>query len=99
MREPKGVRHINGGVRNVNGGVQLLYEFENGYGASVIKLPFSYGGSRGLWELAITHGDTLCYDTPITNNTIGYLTEEGVDELLDKIEALPVKMELLTDGN
>ena len=32
---------------------QKIYKFPNGYGASVIKGPYSYGGPDGLWELAV----------------------------------------------
>ncbi len=31
----------------------------------------------------------LVYDTEITNDVIGYLSENGVDNLLTQIEALP----------
>ena len=41
--------------------------FENGYGASVVRHEYSYGGKSGLYELAVldSSGD-LTYDTPIT---------------------------------
>ena len=72
---------------------QWLYRFENGYGASVIRGPYSYGGDRGLFELAVVtfDGDAykLCYDTPITDDVEGYLTESGVQMLLEQIRALP----------
>ena len=34
-------------------GLQHIYKFPNGYGASVIKTDYSYGGKNGLWELAV----------------------------------------------
>ena len=73
-------------------GVQKLYRFANDYGASVIRSRYSYGGGKGLWELAVTHYEgttrSLCYMTPITSDVIGYLTEEAVDILLQQIENL-----------
>lgn len=79
--------------RELNGGEQIVHRFENGLGASVIRHGFSYGASQGLWELAVitfTGEDTyeLNYETPITNDVIGYLDDEDVQELLDRIEAL-----------
>jgi hypothetical protein len=34
-------------------------------------------------------GYELCYDTPITNDVIGWLTWEEVQALLARIDALP----------
>ena len=71
-------------------GSQRIYRFSNGYGASVVRHEHSYGGGQGLFELAVLDSnDELCYDTPITNDVIGWLTHEQVDELLDKISKLP----------
>ena len=54
-------------------GVGYTYQFENGYGASVVKHDSSYGGKQGLYEIAVldSTGD-LCYSTPITDDVIGY---------------------------
>lgn len=69
------------------------YYFTNGYGASVVKGPGTYGEAEGLWELAVLkrgkEGWLICYDTPITDDVIGYLTEAAVDALLQKIAKLP----------
>lgn len=73
-----------------------LFAFDNGYGASVVKRPGGYGFGRDLWELAVVRiarnsgGITykLCYSTPITNDVIGYLTDEGVTKTLRKIKEL-----------
>lgn len=74
-------------------GVQAKTFFENGYGASVIRTSFSYGGNEGLYELAVLKGtaksSTLCYATPVTENAEGYLKEADVTRLLGEISALP----------
>jgi len=75
-------------VNSHNGGVQKVYEFDNGYGASVIRHQGSYGFSKGLWELAVLHYGDLCYHTHITDDVIGYLTETEVDKYLKQIEEL-----------
>jgi len=63
--------------------------FENGYGASVIRTEHSYGGSRGLYELAVLDNDgKLTYDTPITDNVLGYLKPEEVTNYLIQIQDL-----------
>lgn len=72
-----------------NGGVCLTYKFKNGYGASVIKHKGSYGNKQGLWELAVTGADgDITYHTPITQDVIGYLTEEKVETILEEIQEL-----------
>ena len=53
-------------------GVQVVHEFPNGYGASVIRHDFSYGGKDGLWEMAVLKEGDLCYNTHITNDVIGH---------------------------
>lgn len=77
------------------GDIVCIFHFENGYGANIVKGPHTYGGSQGLWELAVTKkkrgGWDLCYDTPITNDVIGWLDEPGVATVLKDIEALPKK--------
>ena len=74
---------------NVNGGIQKIYKFPNGYGASVIKGPYTYGGKKGLWELAVLKGEELCYDTDITSDVIGHLNDPEMDAVLRQIERLP----------
>jgi len=77
-------------------GTQKLWAFKNGYGASVIKFSGmfglgsgSYGSEKGLWELAIKHPEQLCYATPITDDVMGHLSPEKVEEILEKISQLP----------
>ena len=71
------------------GGVQARIEFDNGYGASVVKSLYTYGGDKGLYELAVLDSDgNLTYDTPITNDVIGYLRPEDVTDVMEKIQQL-----------
>jgi len=72
-----------------NDGIQYLAFYPNGYGASVVKHEHSYGGDVGLYELAVLGKDgRITYDTPITNDVLGYLTEDSVDEILEQIRNL-----------
>jgi len=72
----------------VNGGVQHKYSFPNGYGASVVKHDFSYGGKQGLWELAVLEGEELCYTSGITDDVIGHLSWVNVEKILGEIKSL-----------
>lgn len=71
------------------GGIMSRIYFDNGYGASIIRSQFSYGGKIGLYELAVLDEDgDVCYTTPITDNVIGYLREEDVSEVMIRIQQL-----------
>lgn len=71
--------------------VQHIYTFANGYSASVIQGPYSYGGPAGLWEIAVLRDGRLDYSTPITDDVLGRLTDSEVGEVLAAIAALPVQ--------
>ena len=71
-----------------NGGVQRLFEFDNGYGASVIRHRGSYGFAQGKWELAVLQDNDITYNTPITDDVIGHLTWSEVQSYLQQIKEL-----------
>lgn len=80
------------GCRELEGD-NYKYVFPNGYGASVIRHYGSYGFEDGLFELAVLvkvteDKYTLCYTTPITDNVIGWLSDENVCEKLEAIKNL-----------
>jgi hypothetical protein len=74
----------------INGGSQVIYKFPNGRGASVVNHMDSYGGDRGLQELAVLDAEgELDYTTPVTDDVVGWLSEPAVLEYLIKIRDLP----------
>lgn len=74
----------------VKGTEQYIFSFSNGYGASVVRGPHTYGGNKGLWEVAVLDDDgRITYSTPITNDVIGYLADDEVSSVLDSIADLP----------
>lgn len=52
---------------------------------SVIRSSMTYGGDEGLFELAMLRDDKCCYDTPITDDVLGWLEVEDVLEVLEKV--------------
>ena len=95
--------------KSLDDGHQVVFKFDNGYGASVIRTRFSYGGSDGLFELAILKfldGDnyTLGYDTDIqteddNGDLYGHLEVEEVLSLLARIRELKVTQIAHEGGN
>lgn len=83
---------LNFQPHSIGTGVQAIQFFDNGYGVSVVKIPGSYGYEDGLYELAVIHGDEenyeICYDTPISDDVLGYQTPEQIEQLLEKVESL-----------
>ena len=73
-------------------GVQAIHKCPNEYTLSIIqlfytdmngeKLPVSYGAADGLYEAAVTQNGKIC------GEVYGYLDEQGVEDLIVKIEAL-----------
>ena len=71
-------------------GIQCRIQFENGFGASVIRHEHTYGGKDGLYELAVLDSDgEIHYDNVVANGDVrGYLNEDGVTTLLAEIQNL-----------
>ena len=70
-------------------GKKARMHFDNGYGVSVVSHSYSYGGRDGLFEIAVLDKDgELTYDTPVTNDVIGYLTEEEVSGVMKEVQSL-----------
>lgn len=76
---------------------QYQFRFDNNYGASVVKGFGTYGYSDDLWELAVLYWHLnddgswdydLTYDTVITDDVIGHLTDQDVRQYLQQIKDL-----------
>ncbi len=74
---------------------QLVIAFPNGYGASIVRGPYTYGGSEGLFEVGVLrmvdHVSRweLTYDTPVTDDVEGWLSPAAVVEMVEKVRVLP----------
>ena len=69
-------------------GIQATIEFENGWGASVIRYEHSYGGKSGFYELAVLKDGYVNSKNDITDDVIGWLNESGVTKVLKQIQEL-----------
>lgn len=75
-----------------HGGTVTQYMFENGYGISIAEHDYAYGGR----EIAVLHGGettddpatTLCYQTEITDDVIGWLSPCDVEKYANQISEL-----------
>ncbi len=84
----------------VGDGVQRIYQYENGFGASVIRFRGSYTSNNEEWELAVIKSIDdkdwgkdndnweLTYETNITEDVIGHLIEDKVEKILKRIKEL-----------
>ena len=82
-------------------GTQKIYRFNNEYGASVVQFKTmfgttgSYTDNNNEWELAVikfkgkeNDNFELDYKTGVTEDVIGHLSEQEVENTLTKIKSL-----------
>jgi len=84
-------------------GIQAIVFFDNKYGASIVQGYETLGSEEGKYELAVLYdydgdeGIRIVYDTDITDNVLGWLSEHDVTYTLAKIEALPPRIQEKTN--
>lgn len=78
----------------IGNGVQAVKNFENEYGVSVVNHSFSYGNKQGLYEVAVMYKGNITYNTSITNDVLGWQSEEDVNEVMQRVSLLPKKLKL-----
>ena len=73
-------------------GDQYIKRFDNGYSTSVIRHATSYGGMKGLWEMALYYKDKQVYVEEIQgeweDTVIGWLNEDDVLDIFEKVKEL-----------
>ena len=82
-----------------HGPMRARVAFPNGYVASVIRGPQTFGGEEGLYEMAVMYDGRLDYSTPLTSDVLGGLSEEEVTKYLAQIADLPSKFNLAPKFN
>ena len=72
-------------------GIQSLIKFGDEYELSIVKSDFSYGGSQGLYEIAVFKGNGQVNMPGITedNDTVkGFLSENEVVGVIKKMHLI-----------
>jgi len=72
----------------IGNGLQATMNFDNDYGVSVVKFNGSYRFNKDLWEVAILYKDALTYNTDITDDVLGYQTDQDVTDVMKKVQDL-----------
>jgi hypothetical protein len=68
--------------------------FDNNWGVSILMGPFTKGGLVGKYELTILQWipeknfSVASYNNPISNDSIGHLSQEEIDALMKQIQEL-----------
>jgi hypothetical protein len=70
-------------IPSKDGGIHATMDFENGFGVSVVQSPYTYGGDKGLYELAVIKDGDIHYDNPVAKgDVVGYLRPEDVTDAM-----------------
>ena len=69
-------------------GTQATMAFDNGFGVSVITGKYAHSSGGSPYELAVLHNGELTYDTPITDDVLGWLTEADVTRAMLDVQEL-----------
>ncbi len=68
--------------------------FDNNWGVSILMGPFTKGGLVGKYELTILNWipeknfSVASYNNPISNDSIGHLSQEEINVLMKQIQEL-----------
>lgn len=73
-------------------GERATFTFDNGYSVSVVSGDIFYTAPGQPYEMAVLHNGALVYDTPVTDDVLGYLTADDVTRHMAEVAALPARV-------
>lgn len=62
--------------------------FNNDYGVSVVFGKCFYSNGIDTYEVAVLYKDKISYNSGITDNVLGYLSEDKVSEIMIKVQSI-----------
>jgi hypothetical protein len=72
-----------------------VVQFTNGWGASIVTGEWSYSAPGKPWEIAVIDADgEIRYDSGLTFDVFGFLTDDEATKVLADIEALTPEVKL-----
>lgn len=72
----------------IKGAKQAVMHFKNGYGISVLLGNWFYSNGIDTYEVAVLKDGNICRVTPITDDVLGFKTQNEVSEIMKKIQML-----------
>ena len=76
----------------MDSGYHKVFDFDNGWGASVVSNGMSYGGRSGLFEVMVLKNGEANSKNPVSgdyDSVVGFLDFAEVADVLKKIADLP----------
>lgn len=65
------------------------YNFDNGFGVSVLFGTLYYSNGIDSYEVAVMRNGGVCYDSGITDDVISRISRYEVSEIMHKVQSLP----------
>ena len=72
---------------SIGRGQHAVLEFDNGYGVSVLLGDMFYSNGVDTYELGVLANGYLCYETPITDDVLGRVTEEEITKIMKELQS------------
>ena len=76
------------GLDNYKDAKHATETFENGYGVSVLFGSCFYSNGKDTYEVSVLFDGSITYNTDITNDVMGHLSEDEVSEVMSKAAVL-----------